>query len=164
MKIKTVLIIPIIFFCFSAFPQQGKISGTQEGTIKSENEKQAIMNLWAEWRQAIKTADIDKLITLATEDAEFWANKAKPLTGRDSLKEVFRQFFEKFKSDQEFKCIELIIADGWAFARGMEINRLTPVGGGEPVIHKQRGFSLMRKGSDGKWRFARGMTNLPPEN
>lgn len=120
-----------------------------------------IKKLWSEWRKAIKAGDIEKLAGLVTEDAEFWAHGAAPLIGRESVKQVFKSFFQKYDSDQEFVCQELIVMGKWAFARGMEINRLTPRAGGDMKIYKQRGFSLMRKGTDGNWRFARGMSNLP---
>lgn len=38
----------------------------------------------------------------------------------------------------------------WAFARGLEINRLTPKAGGQTMVYKQRGFSLLKKGEDGR--------------
>jgi ketosteroid isomerase-like protein len=41
----------------------------------------------------------------------------------------------------------------------MEHNRVTPRGG-EPVEISQRAFMVLRREPDGRWRYARGMTNL----
>jgi ketosteroid isomerase-like protein len=45
----------------------------------------------------------------------------------------------------------------------MEVNRATPRAGGEGIVRRQRAFMVLRRDEDGQWRFARGMTHLPPE-
>ena len=52
---------------------------------------------------------------------------------------------------------------GFAFVRGIEHNYVRAISGGLEVRRLQRAFMVIRKEGDGKWRFARGMTNLPPE-
>jgi hypothetical protein len=50
------------------------------------------------------------------------------------LREAFTPFFETYAMDQEFRCVELVVAGHWAFARGTEINKLTPKEGGEAAV------------------------------
>jgi uncharacterized protein (TIGR02246 family) len=116
-----------------------------------------------EWVEAIRGADLETLAGLVTEDAEFWTHGAAPLIGRDALKEVFAPFFSMYGLEQDFVCQELIISGDLAFMRGTELNRLTPRDRSEAVENRQRAFSILRREGDGRWRFARGMTNLPPE-
>ena len=116
----------------------------------------------AEWFQAVKRGDSAVLASLVTEDAEFWTHGAPPLKGRTELKNAFDAFFTQYKTEQRFVELERHVFGKWAFIRGEEINILTPKAGEEPVEYRQRAFSVLHKDSDGRWRFARGMTNKGP--
>ena len=102
-------------------------------------------------------------MTLVTEDAEFWSNGAHPLVGRDSLRAALAGVFARFRFTQRFERAELVIRGDLAFMRGMERNTLYPIDGSPPTAQEQRAFSVMRRGPDGRWRFWRGMTNIPPK-
>ena len=58
--------------------------------------------------------------------------------------------------------MERQVQGNWALLRGLEINTLTPKKGGEASEYRQRAFSVLRRSQDGRWRFARGMTNQGP--
>ena len=124
-------------------------------------DRDAIEDLMTDWAEAVVEADVEAIAALVTEDAEFWTHGAAPLVGRRALIAAFEPFLEKFEFQQQFDCKELIIGGAWAFMRGMETNQLTPRDGGEIVVRKQRAFSVLRRETNGKWLFARGMTNLP---
>jgi len=49
-----------------------------------------------------------------------------------------------------------------AFVRGVETNRLRARDGDASIERTQRAFSVLRRGADGRWRFARGMTRFRP--
>lgn len=125
--------------------------------------RDAIEQTLSAWAAAIRDADLDALGALVTEDAEFWTHGAPPLNGRRELIEAFEPFFAQFEMQQDFTCQELVVLEEHAFMRGFEVNRLVPRDGGETVEVRQRAFSLLCRGRDGKWRFARGMTNLDTE-
>jgi uncharacterized protein (TIGR02246 family) len=130
----------------------------------SQTDREAIEETLSEWAAAIREADIEALSSLVTDDAEFWTHGAAPLVGREALVVAFKPFFAAYQLQQEFDCQELVLAGDLAFMRGMEINHLTPRDGGESVVQRQRAFSVLRREANGKWRFARGMTNLPPDD
>jgi len=125
-------------------------------------EEQAIQELLEEWGEAIQKGDADALAALVTEDAEFWAHGVAPLIGRQALLSAFKPLFAGYDADQEFDMQELVVSGDLAFMRGLEHNKMRPKDGSQPIERSQRGFSIMRRDADGKWRFARGMTNLPP--
>jgi len=127
----------------------------------SSNKTAKIYQLFKSWRNAIKESDPKKIASLVTKDAEFWSNGAPPLKGRLALENAFRPFLAKFIFSQEYECYELIVRGDIAFIRGLEHNKKIPREGGPPIITKQRAFSVIRQTKDGKWLFARGMTNLP---
>ena len=114
--------------------------------------------LFAEWKTAMSGGDVETLLSLITEDAEFWTQGAAPVKGRDSVRALFTAFFGTVSMRQDFAETERVVAGDIAFIRGFETNFLTPASGGDPVEVRQRAFMLLRRG-DGKWRFARGMTN-----
>jgi len=116
------------------------------------------------WRAAVQEGDLDAIAGLVAEDAEFWTHSQPALRGRDTLRGAMSPLLEAWALDQEFACDELIVSGDLAVARGTEINRLTPRAGGESVVRRQRALSVLRRGADGVWRFARGMTTPAPDS
>ena len=114
--------------------------------------------LFAEWKAAMARGDAEHLLSLMAEDAEFWTQGAAPVKGRDAVRSLLAAFFGTVSMQQDFKEIERVVSGDIAFIRGIETNFLTPKAGGGPVEVHQRAFMLLRR-IDGKWRFARGMTN-----
>jgi uncharacterized protein (TIGR02246 family) len=118
-----------------------------------------IDELFADWMEAGKRGDVAALVSLVAEDAEFWTHGAPAVKGRQAAAAMFEGFFAAFSYEQSFETLERVVLDGWAFVRGVEHNRITPRGG-ETVEIRQRAFMMLRREPDGRWRFARGMTNL----
>ena len=159
----------------SAVVLDGKHADESEGVCPSEaiemmhqpegskTDRDAIEELMAHWAVAVEEADLEALGSLVTEDAEFWTHGAAPLVGRRALIAAFEPFLGEFELHQRFDCKELIVAGRWAFMRGTEVNHLSPRNGGDVVVRRQRAFSVLRRETNGKWLFARGMTNLPPD-
>jgi uncharacterized protein (TIGR02246 family) len=117
----------------------------------------------AEWASALAAGDLTTLVGLVTEDAEFWSHGAAPLVGRDAVKAAFRPFLEKYKLTQGFEIRERCLGTDWCLLCGVETNVLEAHEGGERREIRQRAFSLLRREADGRWRFARGMTNQGPD-
>jgi len=127
----------------------------------SSADRDAIERTLATWAEAIRSGDAKALVSLIAEDAEFWTHGVAPM-GRDAATAAFGPLFANYELEQDFDCLELVVAGEWAFMRGTETNRLKPKAGGDPIVRVQRAFSVLRRDPDGTWRFARGMTNLPP--
>ncbi|HEY2295769.1 MAG TPA: SgcJ/EcaC family oxidoreductase [Thermoanaerobaculia bacterium] len=123
------------------------------------NSEEAIDRLFFDWREAGKRGDVAAVVSLITEDAEFWTHGAPAVKGRQAVAAMMEGFFAGFHFEQSFETLERIVVDGWAFVRGFELNRVTPKGG-ETVEIRQRAFMVLRREEDSQWRFARGMTNL----
>ena len=116
-----------------------------------------------QWASALAEGDLPLLASLVTEDAEFWTHGAASLVGRDALVEAFRPFLEEHTLRQSFEVQERCLGHDWALLRGVETNVLEPRNGGEERVVRQRAFSMLRREGDGRWRFARGMTNQGPD-
>lgn len=122
-----------------------------------------ISELLKQWSLAVERSDVSAIGDLVTEDSEFWTHEADALVGRDAVVKAMTMFFSRYKFRQEFRCHEILLSGSIALVRGLEINHLTPLTGGDSITIQQRAFSAVVRGSDGKWRFARGMTNAPPK-
>ena len=115
------------------------------------------------WVAAVAAADAEALRPLLTDDYEVWANGAPALSGADAAVSAMRQALEAYLVEQQFDPIETVVTEHWAFQRGIERMTITPRAGGETRTVQQRALLILRRDSDGRWRFARGMTNaLPP--
>lgn len=125
--------------------------------------KKAIEQLFHDWAEAGRRRDAHALAQMVTEDAEFWSQGAAPLQGREAVVDRMTTFFESYEIDQGFERQELVVSGDLAFVRGMERNRVVPRDGGAELEVCQRAFSILFRGPDGLWRFARGMTHKPPE-
>ena len=126
----------------------------------SSDDLRAIGALRAAWTNAVAARDPDALKDLLTDDYEVWPQGAAPLIGPAAAAAAMRGAVERFDIVQSFEPIETVVAGDWAFERGIERMTLTPRGGGEKREIEQRTLLIERKGEDGKWRFARGITNL----
>jgi len=122
-----------------------------------------IQRTLAEWASALEKADLASVVSLVTSDAVFWSHGARPLVGREALAAAFRPFLEKYTLSQRFEVHEQCLGADWCLLCGLETNVLKPRDGGEGTEVRQRAFSLLRLEPDGRWRFARGMTNQGPD-
>ena len=115
------------------------------------------------WVGAVARGDVSALRELLADDYEVWAHGAPPLRGAEVAARAMGAAAERYAIDQRFEPVETVVAGDWAFQRGIERMRVTPRAGGEPRVQEQRALLILRRGEDGRWRYARGMTNgLPP--
>lgn len=118
--------------------------------------------LRAAWVAAIAARDAELLRPLLTEDYEVWAHGVEPIVGVDVAVGAMAAALQRNRVEQSFEPVETIIAGDWAFERGIERMTVTPLDGGPSRSASQRALLILRRGDDGRWRFARGMTNGLP--
>jgi ketosteroid isomerase-like protein len=61
-----------------------------------------------------------------------------------------------------FEREERVISGDLAFECGWDVQQIRPREGGELRSRRQRVFLVLRRGSDGVWRFSRGMSQPGP--
>ncbi len=118
--------------------------------------------LYAAWRDAMMRRDVDAVLDLLTTDYMLFSPNAAPL-GRDALRPALIAALEKYDVEPSFERDEQIVAGDLAFERGWDVQSARPRDGGAPRIQRQRVFLILRRGPDGVWRFARGMSQPGPE-
>jgi len=121
----------------------------------------AIETLYAAWHDAMARRDVDGVLDLLTPDYVLWSSGAAPL-GRQALRPVLAAAFDRHDVESSFEREEQIVAGDVAFERGWDVQRVRPRAGGEVRVQRQRVFLILRRGADGVWRFARGMSQPGP--
>jgi uncharacterized protein (TIGR02246 family) len=125
-----------------------------------ERANRAIDETFAAWMAAMKKGKVEALVSLMTEDVEFWTYGSPAVKGREAATALFQAAFARYGLQQRFESYERIVTADWAFERGLERNIITPRDGSQKILHDQRAFMVLRRDPDGRWRYARGMTNL----
>ena len=120
--------------------------------------------LRAAWVSAVAAGDANALLPLLDDEYEVWAHAAPEIHGPAAAVDAMRGALAQFHVAQSFEPIETVTAGDWAFERGIERMTVTPLAGGPERTMTQRALLILRRGSDGRWRYARGMTNGLPTN
>jgi uncharacterized protein (TIGR02246 family) len=131
-------------------------------TAPPADDSTAVNNLLNRWSAALKKGDARAVASMVTEDAEFWSAGAPPLIGREAVKKRFEEFFAQYVLVQEFEEVDRTTGRDHIIVRGIEHNFLTAKATNEKLETAQRAMSIIRRDRDGRWRFARGMTNFGP--
>jgi len=128
----------------------------------SDADAAAVAALRDAWIAAVAGRDVGALGDLLEEDYEVWAHGAPALRGPAAAAGAMGVALERYAIEQTFEPLETVIAGAWAFERGVERMRLTPRNGGPTQDFAQRALLIMHRGADGRWHYARGMTNGLP--
>jgi uncharacterized protein (TIGR02246 family) len=117
--------------------------------------------LYRAWEDAFRRRDVDAVLALLTSDYVLWAAGAPPLSA-DAMRQRLAAAFAIYEIQSAFECEERLVSGDLAFDRGWDVQKLRLHSGGEFQSHRQRVFLLLRRCSDGAWRFARGMSQPGP--
>lgn len=117
---------------------------------------ESIDALYAAWADAFRRRDVDAVLRLLTDDYVLLRPGAARLTA-DAIGPALVAAFASFDIDIAFEREERVLSDDLAFEQGWDVQTLRPRAGGETRTQRQHVAVLLKRGSDGVWRFARGM-------
>ena len=118
-------------------------------------------DLYAAWGEAFRRQDVDAIIELMTPDYVLWVPGAAELDS-EGLRPRLKAAFAAYEITSSFDCVERLVAGDLTIDRGWDIQRLRPRLGGEEMINRQRVMLVLRRCSDERWRFARGISQAGP--
>ena len=121
----------------------------------------SIDKLFEEWRAAFQRKDVDAIVALLTKDYVLWAPGAEAM-GIDQLEPRLAAALATFDVEPRYDREERIVSGDLAFERGWDVQQITPRNGGAVITQRQRVFMILRRESDGRWRFARGISQPGP--
>jgi uncharacterized protein (TIGR02246 family) len=82
-----------------------------------ERENRAIDQTFADWTEAGKKGDIEALVSLITEDAEFWTHGAPAVKGREAATAMLQAAFARYALEQRFESHEFSQVTAYAQVR-----------------------------------------------
>lgn len=118
--------------------------------------------LYAAWSRAFAARDVDAVLGLLTDDYRLWMPGRPPLD-REALRPALTAAFAAYDVEPAFECEERLVDGDLAFERGWDVQVVRPRAGGPGRTQRQRVFLVLRRWADGRWRFARGMSQPGPE-
>jgi ketosteroid isomerase-like protein len=120
-----------------------------------------IDELYEAWGEAFQRKDVHAILELLAQDYVLWPTGA-PAIDRDSLVPRLAATLKSYDVTPSFEREERLVAGDLAFERGWDVQHVRPYTGGEATTHRQRVFLVLQRGDDGRWRFARGMSQPGP--
>lgn len=111
--------------------------------------------------EASKTADLETLASLFSEDAVLMAPNETTLYGRGEVKEWYEEYYQNFRitsltaTEREVT----VIGGGWAVEYWSYTVAITPVKAGERIRDDGRWFAVWKLNADGVWRMFQAMFN-----
>ncbi len=108
---------------------------------------------------AFKAGEIDPMAALYPEDVVVLAPNQPALVGKDAVLVWLQGLYDQFTVDEFTSPVEeVVVANGWAFSRGVFAWTLSPKAGGEPVADSGNFIVIWRRAHDG-WKRARVIWN-----
>jgi ketosteroid isomerase-like protein len=130
--------------------------------VDIESEKAAIQNVVDAHFKYMDSYDLDKLLTLQTEDILEMPPNVPPLVGRDGYAGHLKSWLDYSKTlknkEMSFPVSEFVVTENWAFQIGTYRVKFTTQD--DNVIEDEGNFVwLFKKDSADNWKWARVISN-----
>jgi uncharacterized protein (TIGR02246 family) len=119
-------------------------------------------DLYVAWRDAFARRDVDAILALLTPDYVLYSPGAQPLVGPESLRPALANALATYDISSSFERLDLFVDGDLAVDFGWDVQTVTPRAGGEGKTARQRAVVVMRRQADGRWLFARGLSQPGP--
>lgn len=157
MKVITLFIAIIITL---AACQRKVENQTKSNTImETQTQNAAIEKLLFEYRDALNSSDVNKVLPLYTETGVFMPSNGPTAVGKEKVKGAYEFVFSNIKLNIEFFIDEIeVVNEDYAFARTVSRGTTLIHATGETPPEENRELFVLEK-EDGKWKIARYMFN-----
>ena len=146
------LVISLCFLlCFTFSCQQGE-EVAEEPAVDVEADKEAIKKITDDFNAAINAGNIDKLVSLYTDDAVRIPPNKPPLVGKETIRSLFQEQLDQFTVQNEGVIVDLKVSGDLAFFRGSWTSIITPKTGGESLKENGSFVQVVQKQPDGSWK------------
>lgn len=158
-QLATSSLLPVLFVLAACTSEEApRAAGEQDVTA-------AVERIWDEYASSLMDGDIERWLSLWTEDGVQMPPGEPPVVGKEAIRERNQAEADRFAvDDMEIWNAEVVSAGDWAYARGTYTAKLLPAGGGDPVPVDGKYMTILRKQPDGSWRIHRDIfnANVPP--
>jgi uncharacterized protein (TIGR02246 family) len=124
-------------------------------------DEREIREIHSTWIDAVNAGDLDRLLTLMTDDVVF-LNPGQAPFGRDEFSANFSGGHQRVRIDCSSELEEVVVAGDVAYTRSRDALSVTPRAGGETTQLAGHRITVYRKQPDGRWLLARDAHTLSP--
>jgi uncharacterized protein (TIGR02246 family) len=118
-----------------------------------------IDSLGRQWEESANTAQVERLVEIYAPDAVILPPGGPVIEGSETIRELFRQEFERFDTKLAFTTQEIEVEGDMAYRRGRYVWRGTPRLSGQTIETTNKFLEVWRRQPDGSWRIAVDMWN-----
>jgi len=94
-------------------------------------------------------------MSLADDGVVFMGPNEPALIGKSAFSSRIQRSFDQFNFKEAWSTEEIVVFGDWAFERVNYTSTITPEAGGEPFEQKGKFIYILRRQSDGAWKYAR---------
>jgi len=157
------MIIPlVILLCFTLSCQQQGEEAAEEPAVNVEADVEAIKGLEDEAMKAFNEGDLERYLSLLTDDVVWMAHTQPTVIGKEAVKDWVR--FDLYTYEVTITVEEVQVLGDWAFMRDIWIGTETQKESGEKFEFNNKGLYLVRRQPDGIWKLSYVIfnSNTPP--
>jgi len=135
-------------------------SAQRAATLDASADIKSIRDVYATFVAAELSGDVEKQLSVLTDDAVFMPPGVPTVSGKAALRERWskrhsQEVLESFDVDPG----EIVAVGDLAYSRGTSVARGTS--NGKPFVESVRHLDILRRQPDGRWLIARHLRNSP---
>jgi len=143
----------VCLLCFT-FGCQKAEEVAEEPVVDVEADIEAIKKINEEFESAHNAGDIDKIVSLFTDDAVRFPAAGPALIGKKAIRDWLQQIFDQYTTvEQKNVLVDFEVSGDLAFYHDTWEVTNTPKEGGEPLRLNGNGIVIMQKQADGAWKI-----------
>jgi uncharacterized protein (TIGR02246 family) len=146
----------VCLLCFTFGCQQGE-EVAEEATpgieVDVAADIEAIKKINEEYESAHNAGDINKFVSLFTDDAVRFPAAGPALIGKKAIGDWLPQILDQYTVELKQVLVDFKVSGDLAFYHGTWTTTNTPKGGGEPFKLNGNVIVIMQKQADGAWKI-----------
>jgi len=158
-RVAALALLPLLAGLAAACSSRGSEKPPPGVTGASAADLTAISRIHQEYVAAHNDADAGRLVALWTEDAVLMPMDEPAITGRQSIREHYEEFFDQNPSQITLTPVETRVAGDWAYER-IEMKVALPGGEDKGRHADEKYLWILHREADGAWKIARAIYNL----
>ena len=127
----------------------------------AQSDQQAVRAIHSSWIEAVNAGDLDRLLTLMTDDVVF-INPGQEPFGRDRFPVTFSAAHQQLRICCGSELEEVVVSGDVAYTRSRDALSMTPRTSGKATELAGYRIAIYRRQPDGRWLLARDAHTLAP--
>jgi uncharacterized protein (TIGR02246 family) len=150
---KLFMVLPLVFLlCFTFGCKQAE-EVAEEPVVDVEADVEALKKINEEYEATFSAGDIDKFVSLFTEDAVRFPASGPTLIGKIAIRDWLQQIYDQNTVELKQVLVDFKVSGDLAFYHGTWTTTNTPKNGGEPFKLNGNVIVIMQKQADGAWKI-----------